>query len=130
MSGEHATDAGKTVLIVEDDAEVAQVLARLLETTGLRVLTATEPKDAIALCSDPEVTIDLIVLDIMLPGLSGFTVAEKMSSLRPGIGILYVSGTVILPQDKPHPGLSGAVRFLAKPVEADVFRATVREMLA
>jgi len=43
--------------------------------------------------------------------------------------ILYISGTAILPQDDPHPDLSGAVRFLTKPVKSDVFIATVSEML-
>ena len=129
MSDSDLPGGGETILIVDDDPQVARALSRLLGAIGLRVLTVPEPKEAIALISDPKVRVDLIVLDIMLPGLSGFTVAEKVSSLRPGMRILYISGTAILPQEAPHPGLSGMVRFLAKPVEADVFLATVNELL-
>ncbi len=129
MSRDDRTGRKETILIVEDDAHVAGALSRLLETTGLRVLTVPEPKEAIALISDPDVSVDLIVLDIMLRGMSGFTVAKEVSSLRPGMRILYVSGTAFLPQDDPHPELSGIVRFLAKPFEADVLLSTVNEML-
>ena len=129
MSGDDLTGGRETILIVEDDPQVEAVLSRLLETTGLRVLTEPEPKEAIALISDPEVRVDLIVLDVTLRGLSGFTVARRVSSLRPGMKILYISGTTILPQEDPHPELSGVVRFLRKPIEADLFLTTVSEML-
>ena len=66
MSRDDRTGRKETILIVEDDAPVAGALSRLLETTGLRVLTVPEPKEAIALISDPKVRVDLIVPTVVI----------------------------------------------------------------
>ena len=126
---EDAADVVKSVLLVDDDLWVLRSLSRALETTGLRVLTAPGSEEAMALLSDPEVRVDLLVLDVMMPGLSGLTVAPRASSLRPGMGILFISGRVILPEGDPHPEVTGPTRFLRKPLETDLFFKTVNELL-
>ena len=95
----------------------------------MAVLTAPGPVEALELLSDPEVSVDLLVLDIMMPGLSGLTVAHRASSLRPAMSILFISGLVILPKSDPHPEVTGPTRFLRKPFEPDLFIKTVNEML-
>lgn len=71
--------------------------------------------EALSLLSDPELSVDLLVLDIMMPGLSGLTVARRASSLRPDMGILFISGRVILPEGDPHPEVTGPLAFSENP---------------
>jgi len=109
-----AVVAVESVLLVDDDAWVRRSLARVLETAGLVVLNA-QGGEALSLLSDPELPVDLLVLDIMMPGLSGLTVARRASSLRPDMGILFISGRVILPEGDPHPEVTGPLAFSENP---------------
>jgi len=126
---EASATAAKSVLVVDDDPSVASALSRMLEVAGMQALTALGPNEALELIRDREVRVDLLVLDILMPGMTGLTVAQIASSLRPGVKVLFISGSVILPGDDPLPDVAWSVRFLSKPVEADVFLATVHEML-
>jgi CheY-like chemotaxis protein len=90
----HAESTGKairTVLVVDDDAEVRELAAWSLRDAGHTVLEAADGAEALALFEQhPE--IDLLFTDIVMPGLDGYRVAEMARERRPEIGVLYTTG--------------------------------------
>ncbi|HET9157080.1 MAG TPA: ATP-binding protein, partial [Myxococcaceae bacterium] len=85
-----APRTGGTVLVVEDDAAVRQGLARLLERSGFRALTADDAESALALLAG--VAVDLVILDAVLPGLSGIAAYRTIHQRHPSARVLVVSG--------------------------------------
>jgi two-component system, cell cycle sensor histidine kinase and response regulator CckA len=83
--------SARTLLIVEDDPMVREVTALTLETEGYAILVAGDGKEALEiLAQNPSV--DLLLTDVIMPGMSGFVLAEHAKRLRPSLPVLYVSG--------------------------------------
>jgi hypothetical protein len=82
----------QTILIVEDDADLLHVAHLSLEDSGYAILTAQSPADAIGICAAHLGPIDLMVTDVVMPGMSGAQLATHLSALRPEMKVLYVSG--------------------------------------
>ena len=80
------------VLVVEDDDAVRSYVLHVLEQAGMCVLTATDPADALDVLARHEGTIDLLVTDLMMPGMSGRQLADHVRTARPGIPVLFMSG--------------------------------------
>jgi two-component system cell cycle sensor histidine kinase/response regulator CckA len=103
-----------TVLLVEDDEAVRGLAVRLLERLGYRLLVASHGAEALALAEGHDGPIDLLLTDVVMPGMSGRELANRLSPLHAGMAILYTSGyteEVIAHHGVLEPGL----RFLAKP---------------
>jgi two-component system, cell cycle sensor histidine kinase and response regulator CckA len=81
-----------TVLVVEDDAAVRAMTQAMLETLGYTVLVAATPREALSLGERPEVRIDLLVTDVVMPQMTGPDLRDRMRSMRPLLGILFISG--------------------------------------
>ena len=119
---------GEVVLVVEDEPSVRMIIARVLRGQGYRVLEAPHGRDAIAVAGDSATRIDLIVADVVRPGLGGRELARQLGERRPGVPILFTSGYTghdvvergLIERDWP---------FLAKPVAPDVLARKVRELL-
>jgi CheY-like chemotaxis protein len=79
-----------TVLVVEDDDPVRRVTRRALESAGYRVLEAADAEQALAHAE--RAAIDLVVSDIVMPGVSGLELADRIAASHPGIPVLLVSG--------------------------------------
>lgn len=119
----------KTILLVEDEAPVREVLFRMLEGEGYDVLRAPRPDDAVKIAQEHQGEIALLVTDMVLPGRNGKDVAEQIKALRPSIEILFISGypgEAILVEPLRR---SGAM-FLHKPFPKKLFLDTVRDLLA
>ncbi len=118
----------ETILLVEDEEAVRRVTVRLLEAEGYRIVAACDANDAHRqLESHPE-PIDLLLTDVMLPGVGGRELAEQVSRLRPGIRVLYASGytdDAIL----AHGLLEHDVALLEKPFTRESLTRKVREVL-
>jgi CheY-like chemotaxis protein len=80
-----------TILVVEDDADVQDVVVRYLADQGYRVLTAADGETALAILRGSE-TIDLLLADIVMPGLDGVQLARKAKQMHPGIKVLFTTG--------------------------------------
>jgi two-component system cell cycle sensor histidine kinase/response regulator CckA len=118
----------ETILVVEDNAQIRALAVQVLQKHGYRVLEAASPADAIALTMQEGGTIDLMVTDVIMPGMSGAELAERLSTLRPGMKVLYVSGFAAgaagrerIPDDGIH--------FLPKPFTPDALLLRGREIL-
>jgi PAS domain S-box-containing protein len=104
----------ETILVAEDDAIARDLVVRVLEEAGYRVLAAVDGHDAIERARAAELPIDLLITDVVMPGLSGRQVAEAVSAARPTIKVLYASGytesTIV-----HHGVLDPDIQFLPKP---------------
>jgi len=85
-------DGTETVLLVEDEDTVRTVATAALERRGYRVLAAAGGEAALAIAHAFNGSIALLVTDVVMPGLSGRQLAERLDQMRPGVPVLYVSG--------------------------------------
>jgi len=119
---------GECVLVVEDEETVRALTCRILERGGYRVLQSASPADALHVVETTLETIDLLLTDVVMPGLNGRELAERVVAARPGIKVVYMSGyTHDALSDRGMKG-TGAV-LVHKPFTADGLRAVVRDVL-
>jgi CheY-like chemotaxis protein len=118
----------ETVLVVEDEDAVRTLMRLTLEARGYRVLGAASPNEALELVARHPGSIPLVVTDVIMPGMSGGELAERLAALRPEIRVIFVSGytdDTIAHQGVLDPG----VHFLQKPFTLDGLARKVREVL-
>jgi two-component system cell cycle sensor histidine kinase/response regulator CckA len=82
----------ETVLLAEDEEAVRNLARRVLEAGGYTVLAAAHPVQALEIAGGHAGSIDLLVTDVIMPGMSGVRLSERLSALRPGIKVLFISG--------------------------------------
>jgi len=115
------------ILLVEDDRAVRRVCARALELAGHTVTTADDGGaglDALERLGDH---IDMVITDVMLPGVSGMSVARAAKKARPDRPVLIMSGYT---EEEADPGtLPPPARYLSKPFQVDELTTVVRELL-
>ncbi len=87
-----STRGRETVLIVEDEGAILRVARRILETQGYVVLAAGSPSEALRVASDHPGPIDLLVSDLVMPGMNGLELSRRVLELRPGLKRLFMSG--------------------------------------
>ena len=83
---------GGTILLVEDSDVVREVIARMLDGGGFTVLQASCGEDALSISRSGDVSIDLILTDIVMPGMSGLELADLIEEERPGFPVLFMTG--------------------------------------
>jgi CheY-like chemotaxis protein len=123
-----ATAGTETILLVEDDRGVAALVSRSLERTGYNVLVASHGEQALAILRSRERPIDLLLTDIVMPGMNGRELAEKVTLERPGTPVLFMSGysnDAIL----KHGIETASVNFIQKPFAVDDLARKIREIL-
>ena len=118
----------ETVLLTEDEEQVRQMIRTILEMGGYRVLEASGGEEALTLYEQHEGQIDLIMTDVVMPGISGRELAQSLETLHPGIRVLYMSGYT---DDAivRHGLLDQEIAFLQKPFTPDALMRKVREVL-
>jgi two-component system, cell cycle sensor histidine kinase and response regulator CckA len=82
----------ETVLLVEDDANVRSLATRVLTGYGYKVLVASGGVEALAIASDSSTLIDVVLTDVVMPGINGRELLEQIVALRPGLATLFMSG--------------------------------------
>ncbi|WP_426512140.1 ATP-binding protein [Dactylosporangium sp. McL0621] len=105
---------GRTVLLVEDEPALRQVTERMLVRGGYQVLTAADGPEALIRASAHTGPIDILLTDVIMPGMLGKELADEMTGRRPGIAVLYMSGYA-RPVLTTHGTLPADVRLLEKP---------------
>lgn len=118
----------ETVLLVEDEESVRVVARRVLDGCGYTVLEAESGEQALRICGSYEDPIDLVITDVVMPGMSGVDMAQQILATRPGTGILYISGyTDDTMSNHDVPG--ARVHILQKPFTVETLTAEVRKIL-
>jgi two-component system cell cycle sensor histidine kinase/response regulator CckA len=118
----------ETILVVEDEPGVRQLASRVLERCGYRVLVAATPNEALVLAQRYGDPIHLLMTDVVLPEMSGRSLASQMTTSRPAMRVMYMSGYTddaivhhgVLDLDTP---------FLQKPFTPEVLARKVRAVL-
>jgi two-component system, cell cycle sensor histidine kinase and response regulator CckA len=117
----------ETLLLVEDEPAVRKVVNRTLTRSGYRVMLAGTGEEAIQLCAR-EPGPDLLITDVVMPGMSGAELAQRARALKPGLPVLFISGYA--DEVVSHHGvLDDGVEFIQKPFSPQVLAARVREVL-
>ncbi|PYO96181.1 MAG: hypothetical protein DMD61_14495 [Gemmatimonadetes bacterium] len=123
-----ARGGNETVLLVEDAAPVRALARRSLEACGYRVLDASDGPSALELSARHAAGIDLLVTDVVMPGMSGRELAERLAPQRPEMKVLYTSGYTDDAMVRQGV-LNAGVAFLQKPFVPDMLARKVREVL-
>ncbi len=119
---------GETVLAVEDNKDVRRLAAQILKRQGYRVLEAANGGEALLVCGKLKEEIHLLLTDVVMPGMSGQELAQRLSVLRPEMKILYMSG---YSDDSiaSYGILNEKVGFIPKPFSLEALVNRVREVL-
>src|SRR6266568_1682948 len=123
-----ATPKGtETILVVEDDESIRQLVSGFLRAHGYHVLTAAEGVDALQLVKNHGPAIDLLLSDMVMPKMGGRELAAELRKSLPQLKVVFVSGYAGDPDRQL--GLDAAARFVQKPFSMQFLATTVREAL-
>jgi DNA-binding response OmpR family regulator len=123
------TERRPTVLVVDDEEDLRDIMRRMLERRGFDILVAGDSEQAIATCRDHQGEIDVLVTDLGLPGASGGELSRTATGVRPRMGVVYISG---LPKDiAVTKGLiSEDALLVKKPFTSDLLIEALRLVIA
>jgi two-component system, cell cycle sensor histidine kinase and response regulator CckA len=129
--GKEATEAtfsGETILVVEDATPLRDLICQALSVSGCTVLSAPEAQEALRILNQQKGVIDLLITDVIMPGMNGPALAKQVRALRPETKILYMTGYSgeFVRSDMLIPGVS----FIQKPFTPADLRRKIRKMLA
>jgi PAS domain S-box-containing protein len=125
---ETAQGGSETILLVEDDPAVRELVSAMLERQGYKVLASQDPNDVRTICEQHTGRIHLLLTDLILPGVSGREIAKRVSQLRPDVAVLFMSGYTDDSLIHSH-GFNETFAFLQKPFSSLTLGAKIREVL-
>jgi PAS domain S-box-containing protein len=118
----------ETILVVEDDADLRAYVSELLRDLNYRVVAASSAQAALTILLQEEPKFDLLLTDVVMPGINGRELGRRAQQIRPRIKILYMTGysrNAVVHQGR----LDGGVELLEKPISQAKLALRVREML-
>lgn len=118
----------ETILAVDDDPTILDLVINVLKPMGYQVLLASTGEQALELAASHQDEIDLLLTDVMLPGIKGHELARRVLHTRPGIGVLFMSGYLrpSMANDNTERGFEA---FLQKPFSPNTMLQKVRKLL-
>lgn len=122
------SNADTHILVVEDEEHLATGIRYNLEAEGYRVSMAEDGRTALRIVEENAGTIDLVILDLMLPGMSGYAVCETLRSNGQDMPILILSART-LSEDRTRGFDVGADQYMMKPFDLDEFLSRVKNLL-
>lgn len=120
---------GEVVLVVEDEADVRRMAERILSKGGYSVIGTTGGEEALEICRKPEQVIDLLLTDVIMPGMLGTELVEQVKTIRPKLSVIFMSGyshDVLAPQALAE---QGGAAFIEKPFNSSELLRVVRGLL-
>jgi PAS domain S-box-containing protein len=118
----------ETVLIVEDEEAVRALAKTALTRKGYRVLEAANGGEALLRCESEQAPIHLLVTDVVMPGLGGADLAQRLAPLRPDMKVLFISGYADRAAAR-HGTIQPGAAYLEKPFSLEALARKVREVL-
>jgi PAS domain S-box-containing protein len=123
-----AVSGAKTILVVEDEDALREVAREVLESNGYRVLTASSGKEALSVAAAHPEPLRLLLTDVVMPGMSGQELADRLRAGRPEMSVLFMSGysdDVVARRGT----MGGEARLLTKPFSVATLAQSVHEVL-
>lgn len=117
-----------TILVVEDDSSVREMLISMLESLGYTVHGASKAEEAISMLSSAVEKPDLILTDVVLPGISGREMADRIAVIRPGIPLIFMSGYAS-DMIASKGVLEEGTHFLQKPFDMNTLKTKLRAVI-
>ena len=118
----------EAILIVEDDDKVRNLVCEILEPQGYSILEAKDGMEALRVSKEHGDQIHLMITDVVMPGMGGRELEERLRPLRPDMKVIYMSGYT--DNAIVHHGiLSPEMEFLQKPISSEALKRKVREVL-
>jgi PAS domain S-box-containing protein len=117
----------ETVLLVEDESAVREIVRMVLRNHGYTVISAANAGEALLACEQHEGNIDLLLSDVVMPRMNGPALAKRLAPMRPEMRVLYMSGYT-----EGHfidQALERGVAFLQKPIRPEILARKVRDVL-
>ncbi len=124
-----ATSGTETVLVVEDEERVRDLVCVILRSGGYKVLEAMHGKQALEVATASKETIHLMVTDMVMPGMNGVELAKEIAKQRKDIRVLYMSGYLGDDFSVHDSSLNQSVNLLQKPFTPEILKRRVREIL-
>jgi CheY-like chemotaxis protein len=121
-------ESGETVLLVEDDADVRAYLTEVLEDLNYRVLAVQDSAGALRYLREKDVRVDVLLTDVILPGVNGRQLADQAQQIRPGLLVLFMTGysrNAIVHHGRLDPG----ILVIQKPIRPVEIAARLRQLL-
>jgi PAS domain S-box-containing protein len=118
----------ETILLVEDEPQVRRVCALTLRALGYRVVVAEDAEDAVKICASEQAVLHAVLTDVVMPGVSGVALVERLRALRPGLKVMFMSGYTdrqIVDVSK----LNDSAAFIHKPFTPDSLGRQLRQLL-
>ena len=129
IEAEASGDGGEeTVLVVEDDRTVRELVQRILEESGYQVLVGEHGEEAMQVCARQEGDIHLLLTDVVMPGMNGCELAEYVTAMRSETEVIFMSGYADRAVGR-HGLLKADVQFIQKPFTPDELLHRVRKVL-
>jgi PAS domain S-box-containing protein len=121
-------DGTETILVVDDDDQIRELTSEVLEDSGYQVISASSGEQALEVFRKKYRDIDLVLMDLNMPGMGGSLCTRKMITLDPSVRVLVASGYSINGHGKAALEF-GAKDFISKPFQPDQLRAKIRKVL-
>ncbi|WP_229074187.1 PAS domain-containing sensor histidine kinase [Actinoplanes sp. DH11] len=121
--------AGRRVFVVEDEEAVRDIVCRLLRKAGYVVAAAPHPAEALRMCREDGLTFDMLLSDVIMPGMSGTQLAAELRRERPDLPVLFMSGYT----SGPAPGgqaMPPDAPLIHKPFDSQTLLDEVHQLLA
>ncbi|HWA71171.1 MAG TPA: AAA family ATPase [Polyangiaceae bacterium] len=127
-SGDAIPRGTETILLVDDEPLVRESTRRMLSSLGYNVISAKNSEEALAIAGERLEAIDLVISDVIMPGMNGLELARELSRLRPAVKVLFVSGYTagVLAE---RGVLKESVAFLQKPIAMEALAPRLRTLL-
>jgi len=118
----------KTILVVDDEPDIRKLVGAMVSQSGYTAITADSGEHALKLYKNHGRPVELLITDVIQPGMSGPMLADKLTAIQPDLKVLYISG-----YDQTHLVQKYVVEkghaLLAKPFGVETLRAKVQELL-
>lgn len=118
-----------TILVVDDEQPILDYVARILGKSGYHVVTALSGEDALVMVDHQNLTPEVLISDLGLPGMSGFTLADEIRRAKPNTRVLFMSGSKEDEYFRQMQVSTADIPFLQKPFTVADLLEKVQELL-
>lgn len=116
----------QTILVVDDEPSVREIATDRLRSEGYVVLEASSGPEALDVCTAHQCKIDLLLTDLIMPGMTGRMLADILSARCAGLGVIFMSGYI---DDSRTEAMVQGLNFIPKPLDWDRLKSMIKDLM-